>query len=474
MTHHGSNGATLWLMQVLLIASIGLRAPSASAAGTQPAEPRLPPPPAGYEGRDPLSPDDYRRKNEGSYFTGLPLAAFDPNVGFGAGARVYYYYNGEREDRRFAYTPYLYRVFLQGFATLGGLQFHWLDFDAPAIAETPYRLRAQAIFARNISQHFFGAGAEAMGELTFTGAGRSYSRWDDYQRDLRRVRADGTTLARYDHIDLLRPVLLVSVERTYLGGRLRPLLGLAFSYTQIGDFTGRRVDAVDDNGDEVSAEMGPSRFSEACDEGLTGCDGGFDNWIRTGISYDTRDFEPDPNSGVYADAAVDISTGALGSEYSYVRFLIAGRYYYSPFPEATDLVLAGRVTLQAQSAGAPFFAYDFLPYTEDFRNGLGGLRTIRGFRQNRFIGPALSLANLELRWTFHQFDLWKQKFGLIAVPFVDAGRVFDSAQDFSFRDWRRGQGLALRISWNLATIVTVDYGFSDEDAGLYVNFNHQF
>jgi hypothetical protein len=34
--------------------------------------------------------------------------------------------------------------------------------------------------------------------------------------------------------------------------------------------------------------------------------------------------------------------------------------------------------------------------------------------------------------------------------------------------------LGLRVAWNDATIVVVDYGRSSEDSGLYINFNHQF
>jgi len=35
-------------------------------------------------------------------------------------------------------------------------------------------------------------------------------------------------------------------------------------------------------------------------------------------------------------------------------------------------------------------------------------------------------------------------------------------------------GAAFRISWNLATIVTVEDARSAEDSGLCVNFNHMF
>ena len=34
-------------------------------------------------------------------------------------------------------------------ATTGGLQFHWLDYDAPYILGTPFRARAQLIYERN-------------------------------------------------------------------------------------------------------------------------------------------------------------------------------------------------------------------------------------------------------------------------------------------------------------------------------------
>jgi len=62
----------------------------------------------------------------------------------------------------------------------------------------------------------------------------------------------------------------------------------------------------------------------------------------------------------------------------------------------------------------------------------------------------------------------------IAAPFFDAGRPYDALGQLSLRHWRASYGGALRIAWNLATIVTVDYGLSSEDTGLYINFNHIF
>src|ERR1041384_8273643 len=98
----------------------------------------------------------------------------------------------------------------------------------------------------------------------------------------------------------------------------------------------------------------------------------------------------------------------------------------------------------------------------------GGHRTLRGYRQDRFVGSVMTAANLELRWTFAHLELKGQRFGFIAVPFVDAGRPYDNLGQLSLRDWRLSYGGALRIPWNLATVVTVDYGVSSEDAGRQV------
>ena len=150
------------------------------------------------------------------------------------------------------------------------------------------------------------------------------------------------------------------------------------------------------------------------------------------------------------------------------------RVYYDPFKRWVDLAFAARGTFQLQSQSSPFFAMNFLPYTEDPRTGLGGLRTLRGYKQDRFVGPVMGLVNLELRWTFLRFEALRQRFALIAVPAMDLGATFDRVSELRLAGWKRSQGGALRISWNQATILTTEYAFSAEDSAFYVNFNHMF
>lgn len=424
---------------------------------------------------DKLTPDDVANKNEGGYVTGLPLFAYTTDIGLGLGARVYYYWDGKRDDRRFATTPYLYRLFLQVFASTRGIQFHWLDFDAPKIFDTQYRLRSQLIYGRNINMNYFGHGDRAVAPLQFPGSNQRYGSYADYTRDQSAITPDGQTWGKYDQYDLLRPAVLASIERLFYGDRVRVLGGVGLSYARIRDYTGKQVDAVDAAGHDARAVEADTRLHDDCAAGrLLGCGGGRDNYLRFGISYDTRDFEPDPNSGVFVDLGVDAGTVALGSQFDYLRVLIAARGYWSPIPDAADLVLAGRALFEAQTNGVAFFSMDTLSFTDDPRNGLGGHRTMRGFRQDRFVGSVMAAANAELRWTFGHLKIAGQRFAFIAVPFFDAGRPFDALGGLSLRNWRAGYGGALRIAWNLATVGTVEYGRSSEDAGFYVNFNHIF
>jgi|HubBroStandDraft_1064217.scaffolds.fasta_scaffold30279_2 hypothetical protein len=144
-------------------------------------------------------------------------------------------------------------------------------------------------------------------------------------------------------------------------------------------------------------------------------------------------------------------------------------------PEApTHLVVAARGVYSVQFGAVPFFEMNTLAFTDTDASGLGGLATLRGFAQDRFVGKVAAFCNLELRWTLFERSIGAQRFGLMVAPFVDAGRVFDDVRDTGLTGTRRGQGGAVRVVWNQATIVSVDCGLSDEGSGIYVSFGQQF
>jgi hypothetical protein len=458
-------------------------------SGVQPQAVPAARPPAGVASKQRLSDEDYARKPEDGYFTGLPLFAYDPNWGPGVGARRYYYYDGNRSDPLFAYTPYLHRVYAQAFASTKGEQEHVIDYDAPAFPDANYRVRATLEYDAATDWPYYGVGSRSMQPLSFPGASGTFSKMSAYTAKTSGLffgnPATSTsgpgpatvTYAKYNIYELRRPVLQLALERNMLGGVLRSMVGTNLSYSALNDYTGdlTATSQKDGSGNTMYVPEAQTLLAHDCAAKLiVGCNGGWDNVLRLALSIDTRDFEPDPNSGIYAELSSEFGTKALGSQYQYMRLMGSVRGFYSPVPRLADVVIAVRGVYEIQTQGTPISTMTLMPFIDDNHAGLGGFRTLRGYVQNRFVGPAMVLTNYEIRYTFVKFKLLKQGFGLMVVPFLDMGAAFDNVQSTKLSGWARSQGAGFRIAWNEATIIMVDYGFSSEDSGLYLNFNHIF
>jgi hypothetical protein len=409
----------------------------------------LPPPWAAGRARIP----DADAKVEGAFPDALPLVGYDTNLGLGLGAGAHYTITGARSDPLFAYTPYRHRLYVQAYLTTGGYQQHILSYDGFFVGNSPYRVRAVLTFERNTNANYFGVGTGTLANLSYHGV--SYATYDAAA-----AAAGGT----YYHYTYNRPQGQVALERSFFGGKMRALYGVNVQYVGISRY------------DTASA---PTKLGLDCASGAaTGCNGGWNNTLRAGVSFDTRDFDPDPNAGFFVDSTGQWSARGFGSLADYLRWTTAARVYVSPFPKLADLVVAGRVLYSVQSAKVPFFSMNTLAMaggTDDAtdQTGLGGERTLRGYRQDRFIGQVDVAANLEVRWTFVRFPLLHQHFSLQVAPFVDSGRVFDQV-GLSFSDWKTDVGAGLRVGWNYSTIVMFDFGVSREDTGFFIDFGMPF
>lgn len=448
---------------------------SARAEPAPPSSTSRPAAPSWIAEKPRLHDDELRKKVEGSYPTGVPLLDADPDTGYGGGGRGYYYWNGDRSDPLFEYTPYRHRVYLQVFASNKGYQDHQLDYEWLYVEGTPWRVRATALLLANASANYFGVGSDSMRDLTSPATGQPFTRYSSYLASIRQVDAQGRSYAAYNQYDYLNPTGRLKVEREILGGLMRLQGGVEIGYVRIRERTGRQVPADAADGSTTSAISQPTKLHEDCVSGrVVGCDGGFNNSVKLGVAFDTRDFEPDPNVGVFVDLATEIGTRALGSSYDYARVTFSPRAFWSPVRKLADVVVAARFVVSGQTSGTPFFNMDTLSSTVENTHGLGGSRTIRGFRLDRFVGPVAMLASAELRWTMFEVKALEQRFSFALVPFVDVGRVFDSFEQLTLRGWRRGEGAGLRVAWNQATIGAFDLGFSSEDTLFYTEFNHPF
>ena len=111
---------------------------------------------------------------------------------------------------------------------------------------------------------------------------------------------------------------------------------------------------------------------------------------------------------------------------------------------------------------APWFQFAYI----------GGIRSLRGFVQERFAGDASLYGNAELRLDLFNYRLvFPSTFGVLGL--FDAGRVWVNGE--SPGDWHTAYGggiwLALR---GTRSILSVAYANSDEDDLLYITFGFPF
>ncbi|TGK44492.1 Omp85 family outer membrane protein [Leptospira andrefontaineae] len=453
---------------------------------------------------------DLIKKKEGWFPTGLPLLNSDPNTGIGYGVRLYVYNNGSKSDPFFDYTPYRFKMYVQYFNTTKNRQNQNITFDAPFIFDTQWRLRGEAAYDANPNSLFFGVGESTLQGLSYRERNQeggnlfSNSTFEDQQTNLSYMRPGGpddpvmlngavysgfssgpgfrVTDSLHNRYNIITPSFQTSAERSYFGGVFRLVAGIKLSQNIIKTFDGVITNGRDPLYDGTPfptngrAINGRTKLTEAQESGtILGYHGGVVNAGRVGIVYDTRDFEPDPNNGVFWELTYENSGKLVGSEYSYSKYFTQFKYFYSLLPKTFDkLVLAGRGAFSFTEGNTPFFEYRNMWGTEGTITGLGGDNTLRGYKADRFIGKAMGWGNLEIRWRFFQFSAFSQNFTLSAVPFMDFGRIWDDEHKANFKGYKHSNGLGLRIAWNQSTIITIDYAVSKEDKQLFVNFNHAF
>ena len=121
--------------------------------------------------------------------------------------------------------------------------------------------------------------------------------------------------------------------------------------------------------------------------------------------------------------------------------------------------------------------YEMSRFSSSFKReeALGGAKSVRGIRRNRFIGKTKLFANLELRWTMLRFHKWNQDFFVATNIFADIGRVWVANPTLTLKDFQLARGGGVRIGWNQNFIVAVDMGNSKEvPLALYIGLGYLY
>ena len=162
--------------------------------------------------------------------------------------------------------------------------------------------------------------------------------------------------------------------------------------------------------------------------------GGINSTLRFGLLFDTRDKEAAPSKGIWAEAHVTVAPKWLGTTNPHYRYSATFRHYV-PIVKNDVLTFAYRLNYEGTFGNsAPYYV---LPYITVMgsnydRDGMGGYRTVRGLMRNRVQGLDMATYNVELRWRFVNFTLWKQNIAFGLSAFSD-GTMVTRNYDMSFK-----------------------------------------
>jgi outer membrane protein assembly factor BamA len=411
---------------------------------------------------------------------GVPVVAYDSDIGFKYGAllNLYWYGDGSR------YPQYDHSLYLEWSRTTKGNGINQVTYETDklipgirALFEVSYLTeKALDFYGFNGYQAVYDLDFEQEGEDQFGNANRLFYR---HSRDLLRIKAD--------------------FQGEIIGQKLRWLGGIAYY--------GSSIDSVDIDGlnskksdDFLSYN---SLYGSYVDWGVIKGDqakGGKHAILKAGLVYDTRDNEPNPYTGIWSEMQLHYAPAFLSNtDYGYARIILTHRQYFTLIPEWMNL--AYRLSYQGKIGGEmPFYMMPYMFQTAPklTRDGVGGAKTVRGVRRNRIVGDGFAFGNLELRGKILKTSLFKQNFYISLSAFVDAGMVtqkykFDASGvpdilpddfpdqilDLNAKEVPHvGYGGGIHFALNQNFIVTADYGFAakkeDGSTGLYINLNYLF
>ena len=432
-----------------------------------------------------MSDADLAKKREGRFVTGIPDISADPVTGFGFGMRTNVYWNGERSNPLFPYTPYLAKLKANAAYYTSNAREVVLSLDVPYYKGTRWRFKLDFKAQQNPANLYFGLTERTLDPLRLPSTpsnGPTYHTYAAYDRARKALRPGQTgeaalvTDALSNRFRETEFMLNLKADYALGKGKWRVLSGYEIQHLSYSTFEGLQAEAIDPaTGNNTSAPNGTSLLRRDFEQGLIkGLNGGWVSLLQGALIYDTRDFEPDPTRGWYFELGNEFSNPAIGSQFRFNKVFVQGKAFRK-VPVGPRTVLAGRFGVGTIFGdNAPFFEFQDQWSPDGSINALGGRQSLRGYRANRFLARSLWMANVELRVRLAETQLGKQRFALGVAPFFDAGTVRDQWQHLSFARVRTSYGAGARVAWNQSTLISLDYGISKEDRLLYFGIGQAF
>lgn len=407
-------------------------------------------------------------------FGGVPAIAYNSDTGFTYGIIVNTYNYGDGST----YPEYLYSIYTEWSRTTKGSGINKLFFDSKYLLPAGIRLTGELSYLTEQALPFYGFNGYASDY--YQAYEISDDEDDDYDAALYKTRVF------YRHERNITKIT-ADFQKQVLGENLRGVVGFGFLNFKIST-----VDIADLNDGKDSVDMLPdvsTLYDIYVDSTWIPADqinGGSNNYLKFGLVYDTRDNEPNPMSGIWAEALLTQAAGFMGSDFSYTTLTLTHRQYFTLIPK--DLSLTYRLGYQGVVVGdAPFFALPFYQSSYKVEEGLGGSKSLRGILKNRVVGNAVAFGNLEARWKFLRTVVFNQNLYLALNAFVDGGQVISQFSTDGYdpdtisgpeEKLHLSYGGGLRIALNENFIIAIDYGLAadeqDGSSGLYIGLGYLY
>jgi outer membrane protein assembly factor BamA len=295
----------------------------------------------------------------------------------------------------------------------------------------------------------------------------------------------------YHHLHQDEQLYNILAERVMWGGKLRFLFGYEALFTSFSSYEGKEAEeAYTLEGEKVKATNNETLIDIQRRDGTWdkfnlkgfGENGErfFTSMLAAALLYDTRDFEPDPSKGVFLQYSHEFSSKAIGSDFSFHKFMLQGQYIQTIWRSSKGqkrIVFAGLGAFGHIFGSAINFIEMWDLSSQAEAGGilvLGGSRSLRGYREARFLAPSVALFNWELRTRVYDFKIKKEHISLGFTPFWDRGSVWDKPSEVGLKGWRSSQGVGLRVAWNQSTILRLDMASSSEGRQVFFGFGHIF
>lgn len=432
-----------------------------------------------------MSESDVEKKREGTFFTIIPDFSSDPVTGFGFGVRSNIFWNGERNDHLFSYTPYRMRLKINASYYTTNARELSLSLDIPYYKGTRWRYKLDFKAQQNPANLYFGLTESALGDLRLSSSldgNHTYTSYEEFDKARKMIRAGGEDEAdfvtdalsnRYRETEFM---LNFKADYAIGDGRVHFIGGYEIQHLSYATFEGLHAEGTDPvTGLTTMIPNGKSLLRRDFEQQrIIGLQGGWLSILQSALIFDTRDFEPDPTKGVYIEIANEYSGIYTGSQFDFDKLLIQGRIFQQ-LPLGRRTVIAGRIGVGTIFGNnAPFFEFQDQWSPEGSINALGGRQSLRGYRANRFLARSMWFFNGELRVGLAEIVIARQLFACGVVPFFDAGTVRDHWQDLGFRNIKISYGCGARITWNQSTVLSFDYGLSSEDRLFFFGLGQTF